>query len=258
MRRPGELGLAALLLALSLPVAAQSACRQTVDSTGGTNSHIDDFTEHRYSAASTVFGAFADCVLTRIFPGPIRSLKVTIVSGQADDIGYIGSTLVTTVPSPCQDVGQVLGPIDVTNQVSIQRNTATMLLRAQDLCCCGVGWGNAPVWLPAKLHWEVTLGGEPNSAHMTIAGAGSQATISVGQCVTLELQVRFAGYNQYLDVTHDPNTGFFTDPNGGEVTGNVFCAPAADANKTLTVYGRYRDPVSHVSATGTVIIHVRP
>ena len=101
------------------------------------------------------------------------------------------------------------------------------------------------------------VSGEPNSAHLQIAGVGGEATLSAGQCVTLAFEVRFTGSQQYVDVTSDSNTTYFTDPAHGGFTGNVFCARSGDANKTFAVYGRYRDPNSKVFVTGTVIIHVR-
>jgi putative inorganic carbon (HCO3(-)) transporter len=100
--------------------------------------------------------------------------------------------------------------------------------------------------------------GEPNHALMNIVGGGDQATINVGECITLRLRVRFKGTNTYVDVTNDPNTGFFTEPPRGQFPArNVFCPTAADANKIFTVYGRYCDPCSGICITDTVIIRVR-
>ena len=52
------------------------------------------------------------------------------------------------------------------------------------------------------------------------------------------------------------SVAFFTDPVQPGLTGHVFCANTGSAGKTFPLYGRYRDPISGVFATATVIIHV--
>jgi hypothetical protein len=102
----------------------------------------------------------------------------------------------------------------------------------------------------------------PVNAQMTASvgtGTGTpadQATISVGECVTLRLLVKFQR-GEFMDVTQHPNTTFFTAPPRGTFTAkNVWCPANADANKVITIYGRYRGP-SGQTITDTVIIHVR-
>lgn len=120
---------------------------------------IDDFTEYTYSAPSAGIGTFANLPVSRTFPGPIASLQLLIVSGQADDIGYVGGRLVTNLAPSCQAIGSV-EPQDVTDQVTINGDTASFLLRAQENCCCTTGWGSATAAgrANARFHWIVTLG----------------------------------------------------------------------------------------------------
>jgi hypothetical protein len=99
----------------------------------------------------------------------------------------------------------------------------------------------------------------PNSSLLTIAGDGSQQTVKVGQCVTLQLRMRRTGTATYEDVTQSPNTTFFTDPVRGQFAAkNVWCPTQADVNTNIALYGRYRDPVSGVFTTSTVHVTVRP
>lgn len=99
----------------------------------------------------------------------------------------------------------------------------------------------------------------PNSSLLTIVGAGGQQTIKAGQCVALQLWMRRTGTAAYEDVTQSPNTTFFTDPVRGQFSPkNVWSPSQADVNKSITLYGRYRDPVSGVSTTSTVHVTVRP
>ncbi len=89
-----------------------------------------------------------------------------------------------------------------------------------------------------------------------MVGVGGQATLHPGQCVTLDFQVRFIGTESYVDLTNDPNTRYFTVPSQGTLNGNVLCVSAADAGKTFTVYGEYRDPKSGVDTVSTVSVSV--
>src|SRR5205085_647538 len=50
---------------------------------------------------------------------------------------------------------------------------------------------------------------DPDSAIETIAGSGQQVYVNAGQCITLNLTVRFTGTNTYVTLTNDPNTTFF-------------------------------------------------
>ncbi|HUJ12555.1 MAG TPA: D-alanyl-D-alanine carboxypeptidase family protein [Thermoanaerobaculia bacterium] len=140
----------ALLLALAaLPSAVQ-----------GQTTTIDDVTTYTYAVPAAGIGTFADFPVTRTFSAPIASLHLYIIDGRADDIGFVGSKLVTSVPPMCQDVGTVTGVQEVTDQVTISGNTASFLLRAEENCCCTTGWGSATQGdrTDATFHWVVTLG----------------------------------------------------------------------------------------------------
>ena len=121
---------------------------------------IDDFTEHSYCVNALPEGEFADQAVKRTFTAPIQSIRVTIVSGDADDIGYVGDLLVAPGKETVA-VGQVEKPVDVTSQVTVDGCTASLLLRTKDKWKIYQGWGpgaDAPTRLPARLHWEVTFG----------------------------------------------------------------------------------------------------
>lgn len=123
---------------------------------------ISDFTEHSYNAPAGQIGSFADCTITRRFSHPIRLIRVTIVQGHPDDIGFIGNMQVTST-GDCSGIGVVQSPVDVTSQVTIGNRPArpatlaTLVLRAKENCCCATGWGNAPGRNPAMLRWAVRL-----------------------------------------------------------------------------------------------------
>ncbi|MBF5043009.1 hypothetical protein FGE12_11495 [Aggregicoccus sp. 17bor-14] len=138
-----SLGLALLwgwCLAGALPAHAQQAASPDL---------IDDYTTYSYAKIAD----FTPAVLpvTRTFPRNIKSLKLTIVGGSADDLGYVGGMLVTTVPGCSRGVGQVASPVDVTSQVAVSGNTASFTLTAIETCCCYTGWGGA------SFHWQVEL-----------------------------------------------------------------------------------------------------
>ena len=132
---------------------------EIIDSTG-LPGPIDDYTTHTYSVRAGGIGSFAERMIVRKFAQPITSLKLTIVAGQADDIGYVGSTQVTNATGVCGGLGSVQSPVDVTDQVTISGDEASFLLRAQENCCCVTGWGSATQYdrTDAKFHWEVTFG----------------------------------------------------------------------------------------------------
>lgn len=133
---------------------------QAIDSTGLLTNRVDDFTEHTYTEHNLAVGSFAECAITRTFAAPIKSLKVTLVSGTADDIGYVGGLLVTpnSFNTTCR-LGTVTNEINVSSAVTVTRNQASLTLRAEDSCCCDTGWGEDTVSgrKNAKLHWEVEL-----------------------------------------------------------------------------------------------------
>ena len=115
-----------------------------VDSTSIVTNLIDDFTDHTYATNAGPIGSFADCGITRLFAFPIQSIKLTIVAGMADDLGYVGNLLVASnfdQTTPCTGVGNATNLVDVTSQVQTNGNAATFLLRAKENCCCSTGWG---------------------------------------------------------------------------------------------------------------------
>ena len=85
---------------------------------------------------------------------------MTLVAGSADDVGYVGNMQVTNrSPGTCGPIGTVTAPIDVTSQVTIDYDKASLVLRAQENCIKTTGWGSATEAgrTDARLHWEVTL-----------------------------------------------------------------------------------------------------
>lgn len=142
------------------PTPVLHGAPQAIDSMGLLTNRVDDFTEHTYAQHNLPVGNFAECAITRTFAAPIKSLKVTIVAGTADDIGYVGSLLVTpnSFGTTCR-LGTVTNGVNVTSAVSVNRNQASLTLRARDTCCCDTGWGEDTVSgrTNARLHWEVEL-----------------------------------------------------------------------------------------------------
>lgn len=158
-RRGRKRMIAAGVVVLSLAATTLTA-QEVVDSTGLPGPTIDDETTHTYSVRAAGIGTFADHTITRRFSAPIQDLKVTVVGGQADDIGYVGGLLVTNVAPRCAGVSAVVAPVDVSSEVTVDGSEATLTLRAQENCCCVTGWGSATQGdrADARLHWEVTLG----------------------------------------------------------------------------------------------------
>ena len=133
---------------------------QAIDSTDLLTNVVDDLSEHTYVAHNLTVGSFAECAITRTFAAPIKSIKLSIISGTADDVGYVGNILVTpdSANVTCR-LGHVTNVVDVTSAVSLNGNTVSFTLRAKDTCCCDTGWGEdtAAGRLNAKLHWQVEL-----------------------------------------------------------------------------------------------------
>ena len=133
---------------------------QAMDSTDLLTNRVDDLSEHTYVAHNLTVGSFADCAITRTFAAPIKSIKLSSISGTADDVGYVGNILVTpdSANVTCR-LGHVTNVVDVTSAVSVNGNTVSLTLRAKDTCCCDTGWGedSASGRLNAKLHWQVEL-----------------------------------------------------------------------------------------------------
>ena len=121
---------------------------------------LTDTTSYTYSVPSAGVGTFADFPVSRTFDQPIASVKLFITGGKADDIGYVGSRIVTSTPAACSNVGSVTGEQDVSDQVTISGKTASFLLRAQENCCCSTGWGSVtqPDRADAQFRWVVTFG----------------------------------------------------------------------------------------------------
>lgn len=142
------------------PTPVYRGTNQAIDSTSLLTNSIADATEHTYVMANLPVGGYANCTITRTFAAPIRSVKLTIVSGTADDVGYVGNILVTpdSANVTCQ-LGHVTNEVNVTSAVSVSGNAASLTLRARDTCCCTTGWGEdtASDRANARLHWEVEL-----------------------------------------------------------------------------------------------------
>lgn len=150
--------------------------------------NVDDFTTYTYSVPSAGLGTFAELPVERTFAQPIKTIKVTIVDGQADDIGYVGNLLVTTIEPSCAAIGSVSAPVDVTSEVAVNGATASLLLRAQENCCCVTGWGSATQGdrRDAKLHWEVSFdGGLELAIDHTDPLITTKARVSGGRVLTV-------------------------------------------------------------------------
>lgn len=132
---------------------------EVIDSTDLSGPTIDDFTTHTFSVRAGGIGSVVSRQIVRRFSAPIDTIKVTIVDGQADDIGFVGSRQVTDAKPVCGGVGSVQGDIDVSDQVTKDGDEARLTLSAEENCCCVTGWGSATQGdrSDARLHWEVTL-----------------------------------------------------------------------------------------------------
>ncbi|PWT95063.1 MAG: hypothetical protein C5B55_01715, partial [Blastocatellia bacterium] len=102
---------------------------------------------------------------------------------------------------------------------------------------------------------------KPLDARVTIAGFGSRVTLNAGQCITLNIQVRFTGTNTYVTVTNDPNSTFFTDPaeqHGVFTSKNVWCALPPDRGQGFPIFGSYTDTATGKTAKDLVLVFVNP
>src|SRR5690348_16509349 len=88
---------------------------QVINSTSLGTGPINDYTKHTYSFPAGAIGSFKDCKITRFFAAPIQSITLTIDSGQADDIGYVGNKPVTDSSGQCGHLGNVKKSIDITS-----------------------------------------------------------------------------------------------------------------------------------------------
>ena len=222
---------------------------------------ITDFTSYTYVVQAGSIGSFADYPVTRTFDRQIVSLKLYIEAGRADDIGYVGSRLVTSVLTSCSDVGTVTSEQDVTDQVTINGNTASFVLRAKENCCCKTGWGSATQSdrADALFKWVVTLrdvcgdgvctGSETCTSCETDCGICQQPCCPPGStCLAGDTPVTMAdGSSKAIaDVvkgervlSYQPETGAFI---AGDVT-QTFRHP--DAEGTVLVNGRLRATPNH-------------
>lgn len=142
-----------------LAVVSSFVFAQAVTADTTSPAPIDDYTEYTYAVRAAGIGSVAPYQVQRTFSAAIKTIKVTIVSGQADDIGYVGNLLVTNILPSCAGVGSVVAPVDVTSQVTVSGNTASFVLKAVENCCCWTGWGSATQGdrQNARFHWEVTF-----------------------------------------------------------------------------------------------------
>lgn len=251
--------------ATALSSLQNSGCEQLIDSTASSGNMFDDFTQHTYGVGALPIGGFADCTIRRTFAGPIQSLKVTIVEGQADDIGYVGSLQVTDTPPQCARIGIVQTPIDVTSQVSVNGSTASLVLRAQENCCCVNGWGpsafHQPNALPAKLRWEVALEPEtcvppPSGMVAWLPGDGNANDIIGDNEGTLQNGATFAagkvaqafsldGMDDYVSVANTPSLDFGTGDFTLDLWVNFASFPAAPQTLFGKVLGQFPDDKSY-------------
>lgn len=188
---------------------------------------LTDTTSYTYSVPAGAVGTFADLPVTRTFDRPIASLQLFIEAGRADDIGFVGSRLVTSVPAACSDVGTVTGEQDVSDQVAKNGNTASFVLRAQENCCCATGWGSATQSdrADALFRWVVTF--RVGSAADLIARSVDWNTEGDGVDFTYEVTDQ--------DLEQDTTVGLFwaKGPNQDDIISQAF---SQVADKTVGVH----------------------
>jgi pimeloyl-ACP methyl ester carboxylesterase len=121
---------------------------------------IDDLTSYSFVTPAGPLGSVQTKTITRVFPGNILFLQLKIESGTADDTGYVGNQLVTPLLPVCAGPASATPDTDVSQQVTIDGNTATFQLIAQENCCCLTGWGHETEKgrADATFHWHVTFG----------------------------------------------------------------------------------------------------
>jgi 3D (Asp-Asp-Asp) domain-containing protein len=246
--RLGGRSAAVLLLAtLSLPCSSKPARAEDPPP-----EPVTDFTSYTYAVSASGIGSFADYPVVRTFDQPIATLKLYIVGGRADDIGYVGSRLVTSVPDQCRDVGTVTGEQDVTDQVTIDGNTASFLLRAQENCCCSTGWGSATQAdrADAQFKWVVTFG-NAKTARITATEPiiPTAARVNAAHCVQ---------YRSDLTGTvtkgGQPQPGIALQFKSDRPADDVFTQPAAPTDASGTANGQIttrKQGTAHVSAASS-------
>src|SRR5437773_2813485 len=119
--------------------------------------------------------------------------------------------------------------------VGVAALAAVMTVRLE-----GTAGAAAPDTLPAYARmYIVAIDGKPYHS--------DQATVSVGQTITLALQVRFRS-GATVDVSTNAGTTFITSPARGTFNSvNTWSPLVGDANKAFPIYGRYTNPISHSS-----------
>src|ERR1044072_2371233 len=85
--------LAALVLPCSDPLLAEEPPAET----------LTHFASYPSAVPAAGIGSFADFPVSRTFDRRIASLRLFIVAGRADDIGFVGSRAVTSPPQQIRD-----------------------------------------------------------------------------------------------------------------------------------------------------------
>jgi 3D (Asp-Asp-Asp) domain-containing protein len=246
-RSVAVLTLAALVLPWSVPANAADP------------PPITDFTSYTYSVPAVGIGAFADFPVSRTFDQPIGTLKLFIVAGRADDIGYVGSRLVTSVAPQCADVGTVTGEQDVTDQVTISGNTASFLLRAQENCCCVTGWGSATQGdrADARFRWEVTFG---NATTATVTATTpiipTESRVNVSHCVLYRSDLTGT-----VTKAGEPQPDIALQFKSDRGSADTFTQPAAPTNAAGTATGNVstrKQGTANISAANSDIATPSP
>jgi probable HAF family extracellular repeat protein len=104
----------------------------------------------------------------------------------------------------------------------------------------------------------------PTAVELTVAAVEGtpngtkRAVVAVGQSITLKLRVKFKN-GAVADVSTDANVRFLLNaPRGQFAAKNVWQPKAADAGKTLVLYGRYYSPFSRQPFVDQVTVVVLP
>jgi hypothetical protein len=197
--------------------------------------------------------------LTNSGDAPLHVINVTFGGPIQTDFHFTGGDSAGTLnPGESRDITLHFSPIVAglrTTRVDVITDAASNPDRVP---VQGIGVATGGSNLPA-IPTNALLFASATDGQLT-SGQPDQVFVSVGQCVTLTMLVKFRG-GAFLDVTGDPNTAFFTDPARDGFTvlnhSNVFCPTTADANRTFTIYGRAFSQSDHQVIMDTLIVHVR-
>jgi hypothetical protein len=196
--------------------------------------------------------------LTNVGTAPLHVINVTFGGPIQSDFHFTGGDEAGDLnPGQSRDITLNFSPTTAglrTTRVDVITNAASNPDRVP---VQGIGVATGGSNLPAipanALLFASAINGQATS------GTPDQVFVSVGQCVTLTLLVKFRG-TDFVNVTQDPNTAFFTDParDGFDRLNhsNVFCPTAADANRTFPIYARAFSQSDHQVITDTLIVHV--